>query len=75
MDERSAFDQADDQAQLLSHLMFGPGGPRPRAVALEHLQSLSAFGLAQLRAEIRAHIREAQRARHADTYNPWTRPD
>jgi hypothetical protein len=67
------FDAAPDCEELLDYLMWHQSGPQKREVALENLRSLDAFGLAQMRSEMRQNAREAQRAASADTYNPWDR--
>jgi hypothetical protein len=65
------FDTATDQDELLDYVMFGQSGPQKRSVALANLRELNAFGLAQLRAEMRQKMRQPQRAVMADTYDPW----
>jgi hypothetical protein len=72
--QNNAFDQSPDRETILSYLMHeGPGSPRRREVALELVHELTESGLAQLRAEMRHRVREAQQAGHADSYSPWHR--
>jgi hypothetical protein len=72
-DDDIPFDQAHDADELLDYLMWNQAGPQKRSVALENLRSLDAFGLAQLRSEMRYKAREMQRTGMPDTYNPWGR--
>jgi hypothetical protein len=65
------FDTAPDAQELLDYLMWHQAGPQKRAVALANLGDLSAFGLSQLRAEMRQKMRRPQRAVMADSYDPW----
>jgi hypothetical protein len=65
------FDTAPDAQELLDYLMWHQAGPQKRAVALANLRDLSAFGLSQLRAEMRYKARQVQHAGMADTYDPW----
>jgi hypothetical protein len=65
----SPFDTAPDREDLLTYLMWHQNGPQRREAALENLRSLDAFGLAQLRGEMRHNVREAQRG--ADSCDPF----
>jgi hypothetical protein len=63
------FDAAPDAADLLDYVMNRQASPQKRSVALENLRGLTAFGLAQLRAEMRGATRQAQQA--AEHYDPF----
>jgi hypothetical protein len=71
MTNETPFDQAHDADELLDYLMWHQAGPQKRSVAIENLRSLDAFGLSQLRAEMRYKARQVQHAGMADTYDPW----
>jgi hypothetical protein len=64
------FDNAHDAEELLHYLMWDQAGPQKRAVALENVRSLDAYGLAQLRAEVRYKARQAQHTATAE-WDPW----